>query len=593
MKRLVWLLILVFSYFFPIHTFAQETNEIHGEWTNHLYEGHAVEQSKNMKIASLSDESLEELAKVFEEALLQRKTAFTIHYSGDTSNLEENMNQIIESTLLNNEYLSYDFRGLGYSGSGTSESITLSFTAEYYQTAEQVAYVDNRIKEILAEIIQADMNIHEKVKAVHDYIVLHIEYDTSDNQAINAPYFALTEERTMCNGYAMLMYSMLQELEIPVRLISGSAGGIGHAWNLVQLDGEWYHLDATWDDPVPDEEGRIVYNYYMMTDEMIDDDHFWQEGGLNGREQSYPTAEADYAEKLSTLGYDELAEDLDLHYLASEFTSNTDEEIVSLVTSYFNKMAEEFSIRFVTTDENIKVRLGELIKEAASQTGTKSWFYSWKEYPRTETKDFIVTISTIDYVTEVSGIEMQTLPERVLKSGEKIPLHVSAKLSNETSIEVAEQATFTVHDLNIVAIRNGYLIAKGAGSTTIDVSFHGKETSFDIKVEEESEELAYPIEGYKPFGEKVDVESDKIWTVKFNLDIDSNISNSNVYVLNKFGDKEINLIEIEDSKTLQVHPPTGGYTVGKTYYLVIENSLRSAKGSNLREAVTYKFTISE
>jgi hypothetical protein len=58
-----------------------------------------------------------------------------------------------------------------------------------------VAYVDKKIPEILAEIIDTDMNAHEKVKAVHDYLILHVEYDTTYNQDVNAPYFALMKEK--------------------------------------------------------------------------------------------------------------------------------------------------------------------------------------------------------------------------------------------------------------------------------------------------------------------------------------------------------------------------------------------------------------
>ena len=102
-----------------------------------------------------------------------------------------------------------------------------------------------------------------KIKAIHDYIITHVQYDTTMNQGVNAPYFALTQGKTLCQGYAMLFYQMAKEENIPVRLISGTAGSkkIGHAWNLVQVDGVWYHLDATWDDPIPDVAGRTVYTY--------------------------------------------------------------------------------------------------------------------------------------------------------------------------------------------------------------------------------------------------------------------------------------------------------------------------------------------
>lgn len=507
MKKFICLLILLFTYFLPIHSYAQEENKLEGEWINRPVNQYGVETAKIMtSVAVLSDTSLEGLITQLENALLQRKTAFTIDYYGDISNLEEKVDQAIKTVLSNNEYLSYDFQGLKYSGSGTNAKFTLSFTVDYYQTADQVHYVDNRIQKILTEmIIKPDMNTHEKVKAVHDYVVLNVQYDTTLNQNVNAPYFALTQGKTLCNGYAMLMYLMLKELDIPVRLISGTADGIGHAWNLVQLDGKWYHLDATWDDPVPDKQGRTLYNYYLVSDNLIDNNHLWQQGGLNGYEQSYPAADTDYAETLSNLGYSDLVKRLNLQYLNPEFTSYTDNQFISLVSDHFNKMEDEFSIRFLTNDVNIREKLNDLTQAAAEQTDTNSWIYSWQEYTRTEESDYIVMISNIEYST--------------------------------------------------------------------------------------SKEMVYPISGYKSFGEKRNVDSQKDWTVKFSVDLDRNLTNQNVYVLDRFGKKEINVITQMDNRTIKVEPPTGGYKLGETYYLVIENSIRSTNGKNLKEAVTYKFTI--
>ena len=41
----------------------------------------------------------------------------------------------------------------------------------------------------------------------------------------------------------------------------GTADEIDHAWNLVELDGKWYHLDATWDDPMPDQGEDALHQY--------------------------------------------------------------------------------------------------------------------------------------------------------------------------------------------------------------------------------------------------------------------------------------------------------------------------------------------
>ncbi|WP_084783384.1 transglutaminase domain-containing protein [Bacillus dakarensis] len=592
MKRYIWLWAVMFFCVLPIHGYAEESYQIHAEWTNHMADGSSSIQASSIKAApSFQSQSLDGLAAEIEKALLKRETVFTITYEGDTTDLKGKINEALETVLLRNEYLSYDYRGLSYYGDVSSQWATLTFSARYYQTAEQKAYVDKRIPQILNEIIKEDMNTHEKVKAVHDYIVLNVEYDESYNQGVNAPYFALTEGTTLCNGYAMLVYQMLQELNIPVRLISGTAGDIGHAWNLVQLDGKWYHLDATWDDPVPDEKGRTVYNYYLVPDKMIANDHHWQEGGLNGHDLLYPTAQTDYAQVLSALGYEELAKSLDLHFLDDEYTTSTDEEVIKLVSAYLDKMDYEFSFRYVTNDVNYKEKLGNLIREAAGQTYTKSWSYSVVDYPRSEEKDYIVTVSDIEYLREISGIGMAMLPKSPLKSGEESPFLLYAELSNGMRLDVTMEAEYSIDHPEVAEIRKGIITAKNPGTTTIVASYRGKTTSFSIEVEKGPEEIPYPMEGYKHFGEQTNVDSDKVWNVKFNTDLSSYLGDADVYVLNRFGEKGIQFIEHGDSQTIKVHPPLGGYIAGETYYLVIEKNLQSAKGDYLKEAVTFKFTI--
>ncbi len=43
-------------------------------------------------------------------------------------------------------------------------------------------------------------------------------------------------------------------------------------WNLVKIDGKWYHLDCTWDDGYGD---TYFYGYYNLTDKQIEKDHTW------------------------------------------------------------------------------------------------------------------------------------------------------------------------------------------------------------------------------------------------------------------------------------------------------------------------------
>ena len=65
-------------------------------------------------------------------------------------------------------------------------------------------------------------------------------------------------------------------LNIENQIVSGTAGYEPHAWNLVKLGGDWYHLDVTWDDPVPDVEGKVRYLYFLKNDEDMAQTHTWE-----------------------------------------------------------------------------------------------------------------------------------------------------------------------------------------------------------------------------------------------------------------------------------------------------------------------------
>ena len=44
---------------------------------------------------------------------------------------------------------------------------------------------------------------------------------------------------------------------------------MNHAWNLIKIDGEWYHIDVTWDDPTPDLLGRVNHVFFLISDDAI------------------------------------------------------------------------------------------------------------------------------------------------------------------------------------------------------------------------------------------------------------------------------------------------------------------------------------
>lgn len=82
-------------------------------------------------------------------------------------------------------------------------------------------------------------------------------------------YGALVEGRAVCEGYSRAMQLLLSYAGMQCRLVDGRGEGQMHMWNLVCVEGGWYHLDVTWSDG----DSMVRYNYFNVTDNVIRLDH--------------------------------------------------------------------------------------------------------------------------------------------------------------------------------------------------------------------------------------------------------------------------------------------------------------------------------
>ena len=139
------------------------------------------------------------------------------------------------------------------------------------------------VHSILNKIITPEMSDVERIKAVHDWLVkntTYVEnyYELDDSRSFI--YNLIFNKIAICQGYAVTFYVMMTELGIPCTIVSGEAGVL-HAWNAVKLDGKWYYVDVTWDDPILDNENgnnypdgyNMSYQYLLCTYEQISKTH--------------------------------------------------------------------------------------------------------------------------------------------------------------------------------------------------------------------------------------------------------------------------------------------------------------------------------
>lgn len=128
----------------------------------------------------------------------------------------------------------------------------MTITTTYYTTAAQEKELETRVGEILEELALDGMDDYRKTRAIYDYICGHVVYDYThleDKEYTRkfTAYAAVMDGTAVCQGYACLFYNMALRAGLDARLISGTAGGGNHGWNIVKLGDVYYALDSTWD----------------------------------------------------------------------------------------------------------------------------------------------------------------------------------------------------------------------------------------------------------------------------------------------------------------------------------------------------------
>lgn len=249
------------------------------------------------KIASYTEEDFSEeniysdldtLAQRLDEEILKGEDAFTVYLKD--MNVDE-INQINSS--LNGIFGSGEtYQQVGAVGDRYKKvKITIRRTINYYvlkackdgmeipKDQPKAVRLYEVVQDILDSEIKDGMTDYDKELALHDYLVAHCEYSEDARQEpesdIYRAYGALVNQDAVCNGYAEAMQLLLMCVDVNTQFVIGTADGIDHAWNLVELDGNWYHLDTTWDDPLPDQGEYVLHPYFNVTDDIMKKNHEW------------------------------------------------------------------------------------------------------------------------------------------------------------------------------------------------------------------------------------------------------------------------------------------------------------------------------
>ncbi len=185
---------------------------------------------------------------------------------------DQNELMVLFSEVLNeNPDFFYVKAGLGFSyNPSTSALINISF--DYGDATEAEKQEFSRKLNEAAALVTPDMTEEEKALVLHDYLVQHCAYayqEFMDKTLDSCPnvydaYGALVRGKAVCQGYALAYGALLRKVGIPAYMSSSQS--MNHAWNVVLINGNWYHVDTTWDDPTWNTEGKARHEYFLLSD---------------------------------------------------------------------------------------------------------------------------------------------------------------------------------------------------------------------------------------------------------------------------------------------------------------------------------------
>ncbi len=158
--------------------------------------------------------------------------------------------------------------GISYLPSGKVVSIKM----KYSHTASEAAKLKPEFEAAAQKIIDKAMkedNLFDQVKVLHDSIVEMTTYKNRGSSYISEADGPLVYGIGLCEGYSKAFMYLCQSIGIDCICVAGYAGE-DHMWNMLKLDGQWYNMDVTWDDPVG---GSMRYDYFCVTTTNIKADH--------------------------------------------------------------------------------------------------------------------------------------------------------------------------------------------------------------------------------------------------------------------------------------------------------------------------------
>ncbi|NCC02136.1 MAG: hypothetical protein EOM34_15985 [Clostridia bacterium] len=169
----------------------------------------------------------------------------------------------------------------------TSIAGTIAKLNYFFSASECVGYnreIEKAVNSIISNLkLEKIADEYEREKLIHDALARQVDYDHEAISTSNTRHIAIAhsivgvfiDKKAVCEGIAKAMKLLLNTVNINCIVVTGQAKlepDGGHAWNITRINGNAYHLDATWD-IANSTHSSICYDYFNLSDNAISKDH--------------------------------------------------------------------------------------------------------------------------------------------------------------------------------------------------------------------------------------------------------------------------------------------------------------------------------
>lgn len=189
----------------------------------------------------------------------------------------EHFTSILSDILYDSPQYYYVYTEILMKSSILNKSVEIKFMYQEKDISIINQKVCNRSKWLLNKFCKNKKSEYEKIKSLYEYFVCNCMYASDTKYETYSIVGALLNEEAVCQGYAFAFKYLMDQIGIKGIVVEGKLDGVGHAWNIVWINGMAYHVDIT--AAITTSRGAgIRYDYLLQNDGFMLKTHIWKKG---------------------------------------------------------------------------------------------------------------------------------------------------------------------------------------------------------------------------------------------------------------------------------------------------------------------------